>query len=51
MNVGQCLSQVCTHTVLTVLERIDREETDMFQIDGLVTIEVDAELCLLDGAR
>ena len=50
MNVGQGLGQVCTHTVLTVLERVDWEETDMLQIDGLIAIEINTELSLLDGA-
>ena len=50
MYVGESLSQVAAHTVLAVLECVDWEETYVFQVNRVCTCEIDAEVCLVEGA-
>ena len=47
MQVGQCLCQVATHAVLTILEGIDGKQRDVFQCHTVGTLQEDAQLGML----
>ena len=51
MLIGECLSQVATHTVLTILKGVDGEERDVLQINSILAVKINAQLSLCDGTR
>ena len=51
MLIGKSLSKVATHTVLTILEGVYREETDVLEVYTVLASEEDTKLTLCDGTR